>query len=129
MPFSGVALLCEALFQGLWRSLGGSLTGAICAPLHMLVVLLCSAYKACSGSFLFKAPHPIPFLYYYVLYIVLIIVYSLCFPLFFQYNVTGAGAGPGAGFLWQAGLVAGLQVVPVPHVPGHPTSICDEGIK
>ena len=53
-------------------------------------------------------------------------------------------AGTGAGFFWRAGLVAGLQVgralgcsgclglwsaVPVPHVPGHPTSICDEGFN
>ena len=51
--------------------------------------------------------------------------------------------GAGAGFFWWAGLVAGLQVgwalgcsgfglgsaVPVPHVPGHPTSICDEGVN
>ena len=52
--------------------------------------------------------------------------------------------GTGAGFFWWAGLVAGLQVgqalgcpgclalgsaVPVPHVPGHPTSICDRGVK
>ena len=57
--------------------------------------------------------------------------------------MTGAGAGAGAGFFWRAGLVAGLQVgralgcsgclglgsaVPVPHLPGHPTSICDEGL-
>ena len=54
----------------------------------------------------------------------------------------GAGAGAGSGFFWQAGLLAGLQVgwalecsgclglgsaVPVPHDPGHPTSICDKG--
>ena len=53
-------------------------------------------------------------------------------------------AGTGAGFFWRAGLVAGLQVgralgcsgclglwsaVPVPLVPGHPTSICDEGFN
>ena len=46
--------------------------------------------------------------------------------------------GAGAGFFWPAGLMAGLLVgwalgcysclgfvsaVPVPHVPGHPTSI------
>ena len=52
--------------------------------------------------------------------------------------------GDGTGFLWRVGLVAGLKVrrahgcsgclglgsvVPVPHVPGHPTSICDEGVK
>ena len=52
--------------------------------------------------------------------------------------------GSGAGFFWQAGLMAGLQAgqalgcsgclglgsaVPVPHVPGHQTSICDEGVN
>jgi len=51
--------------------------------------------------------------------------------------------GAGAGFFWWAGLVAGLQVgwalgcsgfglgsaVPVLHVCGHPTSICDEGVN
>ena len=52
--------------------------------------------------------------------------------------------GAGAGFFWCVGLVAGLQVgqtlgcsgglglgsaVPVPHVPGHPTSLCDESIN
>ena len=38
----------------------GSLIGAMRAPLHMLVVLLCSAYRACSCSLLFKASHPHP---------------------------------------------------------------------
>ena len=32
----------------------------MCAPLHVLVVLLCSAYRVCSGSLLLMAPHPIP---------------------------------------------------------------------
>ena len=56
----------------------------------------------------------------------------------------GTGVGAGAGFFWGTGLVAGLQVgralgcsgclrlgsaVPVPHVPGHPASICEEGIN
>ena len=62
----------------------------------------------------------------------------------------GAGVGVGAGFFffWWAGLVAGLQVgqalgcsgclglgsavpaaPPPPHVPGHPTSICHEGVN
>ena len=50
----------------------------------------------------------------------------------------------GWGWVWQAGLVAGLQVGQAcgvlllpgfgvssssPHVPGHPTSICNAGIK
>ena len=58
--------------------------------------------------------------------------------------MTGAEAGAGTGFFQRARLVAGLQVgwalgysgcmnlgsaVPVPHVPGHPTSICSKGIK
>ena len=58
--------------------------------------------------------------------------------------MTGAGAGAGVGFFWRAGLMAGLQVwralgcsgslglgsaVPVYHVPGHPTSTCDEGVN
>ena len=58
--------------------------------------------------------------------------------------MTGAGAGAGARFIWRAGLVAGLQVgralgcsgclglgsaVPVPHVPRHPTSICDKDVN
>ena len=58
--------------------------------------------------------------------------------------MTGAGAAAGAGFLWRAGFIVRLQVgralgcsgclglglaVPVPHVPGHPTSICEEGVK
>ena len=75
----------------------GSLIGAMRAPLHMLVVLLCSAYRACSCSLLFKAPHPI-------IIIFLIIIYSVSFPLFFQFSVMGSGAG----FFWRAGLVAGL---------------------
>ena len=58
--------------------------------------------------------------------------------------MTSARAGAGSGFFWWVGLVAGLQVgqalgcsgclglgsaVPVPHVPEHPTSICNEGVN
>ena len=43
---------------GLWFS--GNLKGAMRAPLHMLVVLLCPVYIVCSCSLLFKAPHPNP---------------------------------------------------------------------
>ena len=141
MAFSGVTILCRASLQGLLRSLGSSiLIGAMRALLHLLVILLCLAYRACSCSLLFKAPHPITPIYYYIFYIVLIIIYSVSFPLFFQFSMMGAGAG----CFWWAGLVAGLQVgwalgysgclglgsaVPVPHVPGHPTSICDEGVN
>ena len=118
------------------RSIGGSLIGVMCAPLHVHVVLLCSAYRACSFSLRFKAPHPTP-LFIIIFLCSLIIIYSFSFPLFFQFSVTGAGAGGGTGFFWWAGLVACLQVgrglgclglgsvVPVPYVPGHPTSICD----
>ena len=53
--------------------------------------------------------------------------------------VLGVGAGVETEFFWRGGLMAGLQVgwalgcsgclglrsaVPVPHVPGHPASIC-----
>ena len=72
------------------------------APLHVLVVLLCSAYRVCSCSLLFKAPHPIPPLWLYFLYS-LITIYSVSFPLFFQFSVTGAGAGAGAGFFLAGG--------------------------
>ena len=43
---------------------------------------------------------------------VLFITYPGGSPLFFQFNVTGAGAGAGAGagFFQWAGLMAGLQV-------------------
>ena len=72
--------------------------------------------------------------------LVLIIIYSVSFRLFFQFSAREVGAG----FFRRARLVAGYQVgralgcsgclglgsaVPVPHVPGHPTSICDEGVN
>ena len=99
--------------------------------------LLSLVYRACSCSLLFKAPHPHLLLCYYIIFnIVLFFIYSVGFSLFL--SVTGAGAGAGAG------LIVGLHVgralgcsgclglgsaVPVPHVPGHPTSICEEGVK
>ena len=76
----------------------GGLKGAIRAPLHVLVVLLCSAYSACSCSSLFKASHPIPPLLLYFFKYSLIIIYSVSFPLFFQFSVMGAGAGLGQAF-------------------------------
>lgn len=39
----------------------GSLRGAMCAPLHMVLVLLCSAYWGFSGGLHFsRLPTPIP---------------------------------------------------------------------
>lgn len=75
----------------------------------------------------------------FFLHIVLLIIYPVGSSLFFQFRVAGAGAG----FFWQVEFVAGLQVgqalrcsshlglglaVPAPHVHGHLTCICDEGI-
>ena len=91
-------------FVGLhFRSFGdhwvsSSLKGAMLAALHLLVVLLCSAYRACSWSWLFKAPHPYPPFIIIFFVIVLFIIYLEGFPL----SVTGAGTGAGAGFFWQA---------------------------
>ena len=102
--------------------------------MHMLVVLLCSAYRAFSCSLHLLGPHPYPPLFLYNL----IIIYLVSFPLFFQFSVTGAGTRTGAGLFLQVGFVAVLQVgqalrccsylglgstVPAPHVPGNPTSI------
>ena len=50
--FSALAITGSAVSQG-----------AIRAPLHVLVVLLCLAYRAGSCSMLFKPPHPHPPLY------------------------------------------------------------------
>lgn len=60
--------------------------------------LLNLAYRVCSCSLLFKAPHPhLPLCYYIFFSLVLFIIYSVGFPLFFQFNATGAGVGAGAG--------------------------------
>ena len=60
--FSGILRYCVKnhfrAFGNYWVS--GSLIGATPALLHVLAVLLCSAYRACSCSLLFKAPHPDP---------------------------------------------------------------------
>ena len=105
--------------------------------LHVLVVLLCSAYRVCSCSLLFKAPHPHPPLSLYCLY-------SLIHYLLTRFSTFLPVQSVGPGFFWRAGLMAGLQVgwalgcsgcldlgsaVPVHHVRGHPISICDKGIK
>ena len=50
--FSALAITGSAVSQG-----------AILAPLHVLLVFLCLAYRAGSCSMLFKPPHPHPPLY------------------------------------------------------------------
>ena len=129
--------MCDSrTFGDHWVS--GSLKGAMHAPLHVLVVLLCSVYWVFSCSL--HSLHSLPLSSPFIFYIVLFIIDPVGFPLFFQFSVTGAGAG----FFWWAEQVAGLQVgqalrcssylglgsaVPASHVPSHPTSICDEGDK
>ena len=125
----------------------GSLKGLCVCHLHVSIVLLCSAYREFSCSLLFQGSPALSPPLYHIFYI----VFYIGSPLFFQFNVTGAGARVGAGFFfffWWAGLMAGLQVgralgcsgclglgsavpapPPPPHIPGYPTSICDEGVK
>ena len=96
--------------------------------LHVSVVLLCSAYGAFSCSLVFKVPHPYPPLF---LYFIFYIVFYIGSPLFFQFSVTGAGAGAGSWVFWLLGFGFSSSSPPPPpaHVPGHPTSICDEGVN
>ena len=127
--------MTPGLFGDHWVS--GSLEGVMHAPLHMFAVLLCSAYTvfSCSLPFLGYPPFPPP-----LFFIVAFIIHPAGSPLSFQFSVMGAGAG----FFWWVGLVAGLQrgqalrcssclglgvSTSSPHVPGHTTSICNEGIK
>ena len=124
----------------------GSLKEVMCAPLHVLVVILCSAYRAFSCSLLFsRLPTLIsPFILYFLHSLIhyLATRFSTVLPVQCDRCWGGGGAWDRV-FFWWAGLVAGLQVgralrcsgclglgsvVPAPHVPGHPTSICDEGI-
>ena len=72
----------------------GSLKGLCVCHLHVPVVLLCSVYRAFSCSMLFRGSPPLspPFILYFYL------VFHVDSPLFFQFSVTGAGAGVGAGF-------------------------------
>ena len=109
------------------------------APLHVPVVLLCSVYRAFSCSLLFpgyRYPPPPPL--YYMFYIVLLIIYPVGSPLFFQFSGAGAGFFPageargwvasraGSWVFWLLGF--GVSSSSPPHVPEHPTSICDEGV-
>ena len=83
-----------------------SLKGAMCAPLHLLVVLLCSMYRAFLCTLLFQGSPPLSRHLYFIFYIVLFSICPVGSPLFFQFRVTGAWAGPGAGF-FLAGRACG----------------------
>ena len=93
-----------------YQWVSGSLIGVMRAPLHMLVVLPCSTYRASSCSLLFKALHPIPPFIIIIIFFYFSLIYSVSFPFFFQFIVTSARAGAGSVFFWWAGLVAWLEV-------------------
>ena len=78
--------------------------------MQVLVALLCSGKRVCSCSLLFKAPHLIPCFIIIFFSILLIIIYSVSFPPFFQFSVMGVGVGAGSGFFWRVVFLAGLQV-------------------
>ena len=106
MAFPSTAFLCWACLQGFCRHwVSGSLEGVM-LNLHVLAVLLCSVYRAFACSLHFIGSPPLSPLFL----IVFFTIYPVGSPLFFQFSVTGGGAGVRAGFLWQAGLMAGLQV-------------------
>ena len=92
----------SGLFGDHWVS--SSLEGVRRVLLQVPVVLLCSVYWvfSCRLPFSGSPPLPPPFI------IVLIIIYPIGSPLFFQFSA--AGAETGAGFFWCAELVVGLQV-------------------
>ena len=73
----------------------GSLVGAIRVPLYMLLALLCTAFLgiSCCSAFLESLPRP-----FFLFTLALFIIYPVASPLFFQFSVTGAGAG--VGFWW-----------------------------
>ena len=80
------------------------LKGGCVQPFHMLVVLLSSACRAFSCSLLFPGSPPLSLPFFNSL-----ICYLEGCPMFIQFSMTGAGAG--ARFFWQVGLMAGLQAL------------------
>ena len=85
-----------------------SLEGVRHVLLQMLVVLLCSVYWVFSCRLPFIGSPPLPPSLPPPFIIVLIIIYPIGSPLFFQFSAAGAEAG--AGFFWCAELVVGLEV-------------------
>lgn len=72
------------------QRVSGSLVRAMCVSFHVLVALLCSTYGAFHVACLFLGPFPNPpgFSFFKILFI----IYPVGFPLFFQFNMTGARA-------------------------------------
>ena len=87
-----------------------SLEGAMYAPLHVLVVLLCAAYRAFSFSLHFLSSPPLSPFFSFTVYIAFFFIHLVGSLLFFQLSVTGARVGTWAGSFWQVVLVAGLQL-------------------
>ena len=104
--------------------------------LHVVVVLLCVVVGASSvfWSFLVFSPSLLPLLFHYNVYYC---YYSTELPALCDGCL-------GWGWVWRAGLVAGLRVGQAfgmfllpgfgvgsssPWVPGHPTSMCDSGVN
>ena len=104
--------------------------------LHVVVVLLCVVVGASSvfWSFLMFSPSLLPLLFHYNVYYC---YYSTELPALCDGCL-------GWGWVWRAGLVAGLRVGQAfgmfllpgfgvgsssPWVPGHPTSMCDSGVN
>ena len=120
------------------HQVSGSLKGAMRARLTMLVVLLCPAHQVFSGSLHFLGSLPLtPFFSFILLYFFLL---STSQVLNCSSSATGAREGAWCR-VFLAGLLAGLQVrqaircssylglrsaVLAPHVPDHPTAICDK---
>lgn len=108
MAFPSVAFLCWPMTLGLFGNhwVSGTLEGPMCATISHACSLNYLAQRA--GHFhvacFVQAPHPYPSLFFNSL-----IRYLEGFPLFIQFSVTGAGAG--ARFFWQVGLMAGLQAM------------------
>ena len=108
------------------------------APLHVLIVLL---YVVLGASFFppFSRFSPtLLSLYFIAIVILLFIIFISTEPLALCDRCLSWG------WVWRAGLVAGLQVGQAfgmfllpgfgvgsssPWVPGHPTSMCDSGVK
>ena len=102
-----------------------SLLQFMCAPLHVVVVLLCIVVGASSGF-------GVLFCLLFIIVIISTELLALC------------DGCLGWGLVWRAGLVAGLQLGQAfgmflspgfgvgsssPWVPGHLTSMCDSGVK
>ena len=133
--------------SGLWRSLcQPSLKGEICASLHVLVDFTLLSVQGIFMCLVLFFPGSSPLSLHFSLIYSLFFIYPVGSPQFFQFSVMGARVGPGTESFWRMGLMAKLLLgqalkcssyciwvsghhIPAPHVPGHPISIFDEGVK